>query len=155
MVRCDDRLNGTAIAVPAELFVIRLSNARTYPASSFTMLSSPREASLSSGDGRALEAVMVHAASGLRVTWRAVLKDGAHYIRQEMTFEATHSAVAIDGVEAIALQGFGDALVAGQHVCACGMVLGRDRNAARIMLLWALAHAGREPSRVPRQVGAS
>jgi len=31
-----------------------------------------------------------------------------------------------------------------QHVCACGTVLGRDRNSARVNLLWALAHTGRE-----------
>jgi putative transposase len=33
-----------------------------------------------------------------------------------------------------------------QHVCACGVVLSRDQNAARVNLLWALAHTGREPS---------
>lgn len=31
------------------------------------------------------------------------------------------------------------------HVCACGANLGRDQNAARVNLLWALAHTGREP----------
>jgi putative transposase len=33
-----------------------------------------------------------------------------------------------------------------QHVCACGLVLSRDRNAARVNLLWALARTGREPT---------
>lgn len=33
-----------------------------------------------------------------------------------------------------------------QHLCACGTVLGRDRNAARVNLLWALARTGREPT---------
>jgi len=33
-----------------------------------------------------------------------------------------------------------------QHVCACGTVLNRDRNAARVNLLWALAQTGREPT---------
>lgn len=33
-----------------------------------------------------------------------------------------------------------------QHVCACGVVLSRDQNAARVNLLWALAHTGREPT---------
>ena len=33
-----------------------------------------------------------------------------------------------------------------QHVCECGLVLSRDRNAARVNLLWALAHTGREPT---------
>ena len=33
-----------------------------------------------------------------------------------------------------------------QHVCVCGLVLSRDQNAARVNLLWALAHTGREPA---------
>ncbi len=33
-----------------------------------------------------------------------------------------------------------------QHVCSCGLVLSRDRNGARVNLLWALAHTGREPT---------
>jgi putative transposase len=33
-----------------------------------------------------------------------------------------------------------------QHVCACGLVLSRDQNAARVNLLWALARTGREPT---------
>jgi len=37
------------------------------------------------------------------------------------------------------------------HLCACGVVLSRDQNAARINLLWALAHTGREPTGCPTQ----
>ncbi|MHB8433464.1 MAG: RNA-guided endonuclease InsQ/TnpB family protein [Candidatus Tyrphobacter sp.] len=33
-----------------------------------------------------------------------------------------------------------------QHVCACGLILSRDQNAARVNLLWALVHTGREPT---------
>jgi putative transposase len=33
-----------------------------------------------------------------------------------------------------------------QHVCACGLVLTRDQNSARVNVLWALAHTGREPT---------
>ncbi len=33
------------------------------------------------------------------------------------------------------------------HRCACGTVLGRDENAARVMLNWALRASGREPAR--------
>ncbi|HUZ50116.1 MAG TPA: transposase [Candidatus Dormibacteraeota bacterium] len=37
------------------------------------------------------------------------------------------------------------------HVCECGVVLTRDQNAARVNLLWALAHTGREPTGCPAQ----
>jgi len=33
-----------------------------------------------------------------------------------------------------------------QHACSCGLVLSRDQNAARVNLLWALAHTGWEPT---------
>jgi len=33
-----------------------------------------------------------------------------------------------------------------RHTCECGCNLSRDENAARVNLLWAIAHAGREPS---------
>jgi len=33
------------------------------------------------------------------------------------------------------------------HRCACGTVLGRDENAARVMLHWVLGASGREPAR--------
>jgi len=33
------------------------------------------------------------------------------------------------------------------HRCACGTVLGRDENAARVMLNWALSASDREPAR--------
>lgn len=42
-----------------------------------------------------------------------------------------------------------------QHVCGCGLVLGRDRNAARVNLLWALANTGREPAGRQSEVSAS
>jgi putative transposase len=38
------------------------------------------------------------------------------------------------------------ALSVRQHVCSCGLVLSRDQNAARVILLWALARTGREPT---------
>jgi putative transposase len=37
-------------------------------------------------------------------------------------------------------------LVERRHTCECGCNLSRDENAARVNLLWALAHVGREPS---------
>ena len=39
-------------------------------------------------DGVALVATFAHTGSGLRVTWRAVLRDGADYLREEMRFES-------------------------------------------------------------------
>ena len=39
-------------------------------------------------DGVALVSTFTHAGTGLRVTWRAVLRDGANYMREEMRFES-------------------------------------------------------------------
>jgi len=38
--------------------------------------------------GVALRTTLTHAATGLRVTWRAVLRDGTNYVREEMRFES-------------------------------------------------------------------
>ena len=38
--------------------------------------------------GVALVATLAQASTGLRVTWRAVLRDGANYVREEMRFES-------------------------------------------------------------------
>ncbi len=43
--------------------------------------------------GVALAATLTHARTGLRVTWRAVLRDGANYVRQELRLE---SAAGVD-----------------------------------------------------------
>ena len=38
--------------------------------------------------GVALRAALTEAATGLRVTWRAVLRDGTNYVREEVRFES-------------------------------------------------------------------
>ncbi len=103
VARCEDRLNGASIPTPAELFIVRMKDGSSHPASAFTVELTPAQSSV----------VMMHAESGLRVVWRALLRPGAHYIRQEATLTTTRSALAIDGVQMIDLRGFGDALVSG------------------------------------------
>ena len=41
-------------------------------------------------DGVALVATFTHAGTGLRVTWRASVRDGANYVREELHFESAH-----------------------------------------------------------------
>jgi hypothetical protein len=56
----------------------------------------PRPAAARAADRRAgveLRATLTQAGSGLRISWRAVLRDGANYVRQELRFE---SATGVD-----------------------------------------------------------
>jgi len=49
--------------------------------------------------GRLLHATFTDEASGLAVQWRAIMTDGAHYLRQEITLRATRAPVGIERIE--------------------------------------------------------
>ena len=51
--------------------------------------------------GRMLRATFGDEASGLSVQWKAVMTDGANYLRQEITLRATRGPVAIDRIEMV------------------------------------------------------
>ncbi len=77
-----------------ELFVITLKDGTTWPASSMSMPGAPKLTDLA-GDpkslrysgrlpGKALEAVFISPDKSVQVKWKAVLRDGSHYLRTEM-----------------------------------------------------------------------
>lgn len=49
--------------------------------------------------GRVLRATFTDEASGLAVQWRAIMTDGAHYLRQEITLRATRAPVGVERIE--------------------------------------------------------
>ena len=51
--------------------------------------------------GQALEARLCHPQTGLRILWRAELRDGSNYFRQTFTIQATEKTVPLYGVELI------------------------------------------------------
>jgi len=70
--------------------------------------------------GRALDAQLVEPASGLRVHWRALLRDGASYVREEISFEAA-ADLDLARVTLVALElpeAFVEGTVAGSPIIA-------------------------------------
>ena len=74
-------------------------------ASRFTIVGRPRISDVSQTrrgvkrTGKAIRVALSDKESGIAVTWRAVLWDGAHYIRQEFSFTAGGRGVAVNGLE--------------------------------------------------------
>lgn len=92
------------------LFVIHLrSGARELASSTMALAGQPEEAALrpvagaarrsAQLPGRMLRATFVDAATGLEARWRAVMTDGAHYLRCEVELRASRGPVAIDRIE--------------------------------------------------------
>ena len=93
-----DRVNNARIPAPDQLFSIVLADGRTPAASDFAVLERPRIAELKAVPtasrlserlpGKQFVARLEHKQTGLRVTWRGVLRDSSTYLRQEVTLEA-------------------------------------------------------------------
>ena len=66
------------------------------PASRFTLTAPPKPVAMAGG--QALEADLT-SPQGVRVRWRAELRDGAHYIRQTVSLASPQQAFALHGVE--------------------------------------------------------
>ena len=91
-----------------ELFVINLGNGTKMPASAMTMNSVKTEnltadaASFKGSehfDGKAI--VAEFSGGGLNVEWRAVLRDGSHYLRTEMKITPSAGDVAMNSIVAM------------------------------------------------------
>jgi len=83
-----DRLAGRPISVSTELFTLHLADGSTISASPLKMNDTPRAENLTPDPrlaewigGRQITAEFAGPA-GCRITWRAILRDGANYLRQ-------------------------------------------------------------------------
>jgi hypothetical protein len=93
-----DQLSKRAIPGGSEVFSIVLSDGRTIPASGMKLLDQPRIEDLpanvravraSNHDaGKCIAATLVSDDGKLQVDWRAMLRDGDNYVRQELTLQA-------------------------------------------------------------------
>ncbi|MFZ2642203.1 MAG: enterotoxin [Verrucomicrobiia bacterium] len=94
---CDEQ-TGQKLALSGELFQIILADGQCYAASTFALDGKPRVAKLVQNSkaarlaaritGRQVEATLRSADGRLRAVWRAILHDGANYIRQEISVTA-------------------------------------------------------------------
>jgi len=117
----DNRYDGMAHALDGELFTLALRDKTNLPASRFrlqgklacmALKAEPKSARAADRyAGAALKADLVDATTGLSVRWRAVLRDGGNYLRQEFAFAATRE-IDLARITLIDLQ-LGDAWSAG------------------------------------------
>jgi hypothetical protein len=98
-VRVVDRLNARALDLPPDAFTLLFRDGSTLGAAALQVAGAPRVDRLR-GDPRAarladrlggdqITVELTDPVGRFRATWRAVLRDGSHYIRQEVTLAAT------------------------------------------------------------------
>ena len=101
----EDRWNSSKIPSAGEPFAIVLRSGRRIPASSLKMVDKPQSGQLSAQSGascaaealagRSITMDFLDETTGLRITWRSLLRDGANYLRQEITLQPTEADVDI------------------------------------------------------------
>lgn len=104
----EDRQSKQKIEVKGELFCIVLTDGTFIHASDFRLagpvqtLPLPVKPGASRFSerlpGQQLVAELVSVDGNLRVTWRAVLRDGSRYVRQVLSFQAVQRAVPVNGI---------------------------------------------------------
>lgn len=96
-----DEDSGTFLALPGNAFLLTPREGAVLPSSAFKITAGPflEDIPLSAASSRAADHVtgrqirieLTDSSSGLSITWRALLRDDANYIRQEITIHASRS----------------------------------------------------------------
>jgi hypothetical protein len=105
LLRVEDRRGGQTIAGPRPAFRLALGNGEEMVSSKMKLMGPSRTDTLGAAphvvrfsdrlSGRAITASFEDAQSRIRIEWRAVLRDGSHYIRQELIADAVQEKVWI------------------------------------------------------------
>ncbi len=110
-VELEDLRNRRVLPAPTMPFVLLLGNGRTISMRDLRVTGPVKVADLPAQPGssrfaerfpgKALLLVANDEASGLHLTWRAVLREGSNYIRQELSLAATRGEISISEVRLI------------------------------------------------------
>ena len=97
-VRFSDGLNAAALPVPTQAFTLTMADKRTIAAGDMRITASPRTEMLTANPrasrlaerigGRSVTFTLQDASGRIEAVWRGLLRDGSHYIRQELTLRA-------------------------------------------------------------------
>ena len=113
-LRVVDRATGAILGLPPDVFTLRLRDGSVIGSSSMRLGSAPRVEALS-GDRRAARAservrgrqVVAELADGegrFRATWRAILREGSGYVRQEIELASDSAPLAIERIDLLDLE---------------------------------------------------
>ena len=100
-----DRLSGKMISGGNELFAVVLADGRSICDSSMKLVADPRSEDLATNSasvraanhhaGKCISAVLASTDGSLQVQWRAILRDGDNYVRQELALRARDKDVPL------------------------------------------------------------
>jgi len=109
-----DRLNAVALPVPTHLFSLTLADRSTMSASDLRLVGAPQTETLASNPGaarlaersagHAMVATLRDPAGRLEAEWRAILRDGSSYIRQEVTLRALAAELPVREIALVDFQ---------------------------------------------------
>jgi len=110
-----DRQTSQTIQLQGELFSLVLTNGAFVNASDFKLVGPVRTEALAANPrasrfaerlpGSQLMADLVSADGNLRVTWRAILREGSRYVRQQVEFQAAQASIPLKDI--VLLDGHG------------------------------------------------
>jgi hypothetical protein len=105
LLRLEDRRTGQAIEAPAGALDLTLADQTRLDAARMRVVAPPRVEELRGDpqasrlaerlDGRRIVVELEEPGRHLKVTWRAVLREGSHYLRQEVTLRAAGGDVPV------------------------------------------------------------
>jgi len=103
-----DKQTGQEIPLRGELFRLVLTNGSSIPASDFKLNGPVRTEALPANPGasrfaerlpgRQLQAELVSADGNIHVAWRAILRDGSRYLREQFRFAARKEQIPLNGI---------------------------------------------------------
>jgi hypothetical protein len=144
-----DRLLGHTVGGGGELFTIVLRGGKTIPASALKLLAPPRDEELpanaqavrASGRlaGKCISATLATEDGNVQVQWRAILRDGDNYVRQELSLQARGADLPLAEVVLVELAAEGpktvgnvrgSPVVAGNLFFACENPLAENQGRA-------------------------
>jgi hypothetical protein len=138
-VRFDDRRAGTSLDLGGDIFALTLADGTVLRSSDFRLDRGPISSAIAAEPrasryseripGREIRAILVDPSGRLRAKWRAVLRDGSRYIRQEISLDAVGGAVQLRDVALLELSVPGASVVGtvrGSPVVAGDLFLGLE-----------------------------
>ncbi|MFN2450437.1 MAG: enterotoxin [Candidatus Baltobacteraceae bacterium] len=139
-----NRRTGSSLALPSDAFSVLyengpLENSGPIASSRMKIVGAPRQHMLQADPraarvserlgGREIIVELIDEATGLHAEWRGILRDGSHYVRQEVTFTATRKAVPLSEIRMVDLDLRGATvagIVQGSPIVAGSMFFGYE-----------------------------
>ncbi|HEX6966930.1 MAG TPA: enterotoxin [Gemmatimonadaceae bacterium] len=119
-VRVTDRLHGATLPLPEHAFTLQLADGTSIGSADMRVVAGPRADTLKGNarasrlaeqlGGRRLTVTLRDAAGRVEATWRGVLRDGSHYLRQEVTLKSLRGELPVREIVLVDLHAPGAAV---------------------------------------------